>query len=577
MQYQYIPYIWPLTASAVITLSLGIYALMRRRNVKCDKSFMMSMFVVTVWSGTNALEMSAISLSTKLFWANMQYFAYCYSPVTLLALCMEFTGYDKWIRNKKIFLLAIIPTIIILLVWSDRLYGMVRYDIHMDYSGEFPVIAKKYGPAFFIHGTYSHFLNIAAGLILLRAIFVKNTVYRKQVVALLIGVSFIVVPNILYISGVSSIKRFDITPVFFGPAGLIMCWSIFRYKMFDLVPLARATVIENMDAGMMVLDLQNRILDLNPAFEDIIGLNASKISAMKAEKVCSDIPALAIACKDWTITHSEFSINTGGLPRVYEVFLSPVADKKGILTGRLLVTYDITDKKREQQEHLQQQWRLAVMEERERVVRDMHDNLGQVLGFINLQAQGIRKELMNADIGIVSDKLDKLVEITQSAHNEIREYIRNVRNSVDMEKNFIDTLKKDILRFEEQTGINVNLQIPDELSCEMLKPNVWVNMLNIVKEAMNNVRKHAEAQNVKVSFSFVQHELCAAVEDDGKGFDTLKNRSSIKTKFGLDIMRERASEIGGRVDINSVAGKGSRVLLCVPVNEEIVNEIDVGR
>lgn len=143
MQFQYISYIWLLIASAFASLSLGIYALLRRRSAKGAVNFILSMMVITIWSSANALEMSATDFYTKLFWANVQYFAYCYSPVTLLALCMEFTGYDRWIRNRKVLWFAVIPTIIIMLVWTDGLHGLIRYDMHMDYSGSFPVIEKN--------------------------------------------------------------------------------------------------------------------------------------------------------------------------------------------------------------------------------------------------------------------------------------------------------------------------------------------------------------------------------------------------------------------------------------------------
>ena len=199
-------------------------------------------------------------------------------------------------------------------------------------------------------------------------------------------------------------------------------------------------------------------------------LKKLQLSKTRAEEVCGNISELATACIDRSINHSEFSINTMDSLKIYEVFLSPLTDKKGILIGRLIVTYDITEKKREQQEHLYQQWKLAVIEERERMARDMHDNLGQVLGFINLQAQGIRQELMNAGIETVSYKLDKLVDITQSAHTEMREYIRNVRSPVYMEKDFITTLKKDIFSFEEQTGLNVKLRYSLKAFNTFLKP-----------------------------------------------------------------------------------------------------------
>ena len=524
-----------------------------------------SIFVVTIWSSGNALEMASVDFGTKLFWANVQYFAYCYSPLTLLAMCMEFTGYDRWVRSRKIMWIAVIPTIILILVWTDGLHGLMRYDMHMDYSGSFPVIDKKYGPAFYIHALYSHSLNILTWILLIRAVFFKNTVYRKQAVSLLAGMSLIVIPNILYISGLGPMKRFDITPVFFGPAGIIIALGIFRYKLFDLVPVARAAVIENMDAGVMVLDLQNRVLDINPAFRRIAGYNIRNIDGIKVEEVCEKVPGLLKTCTDRDIVHSEFVINKDGMPMIYEVFLSTLNDNRGIPSGRLILIYDITQKKQEQRRYLEQQWKLAVTEERERLARDLHDDLGQVLGFINLQAQGIRKELANADIDIVSQKLDRLVHVSQEAHNDIREYIRSIRNTEVLTKDFVAGLIKDINSFEEQSGLRVKLDIPSGYTGEELKPDIRINTLNIIREALNNIRKHADADNVYMGFTVSKEQLCVTVEDDGKGFDIETN---LANRYGLNIMRERASEIGAQIGIESEPGKGCCISLEVPLDGE---------
>ncbi|HOS68489.1 MAG TPA: histidine kinase N-terminal 7TM domain-containing protein [Bacillota bacterium] len=565
MQIQYIPYIWPLVVSAFISLSLGIFVMLKRRNSKGALSFILSMFVVTIWSSGNALEMASVDLSTKLFWANVQYIAYCYSPLTLLAMCMEFTGYDRLVRSRKIIWIAVIPTIILILVWTDGLHGLMRYDIHMDYSGSFPVIDKKYGPAFYIHALYSHSLNILAWILLIRAVFFKNTVYRKQAVSLLVGMTLIVVPNIFYISGMGPVKRFDITPVFFGPAGIIIALGIFRYKLFDLVPLARAAVIENMDVGVMVLDMQNRVLDINPAFRKITDYNIRNIDGIKVEEVCGKVPALLKACTDRDITHSEFVINKDGMSMIYEVFLSTLNDNRDVPSGRLILVYDITEKKQEQKRYLEQQWKLAVTEERERLARDLHDDLGQVLGFINLQAQGIRKELANADIDIVSQKLDRLVNVSQEAHNDIREYIRSIRSTEALEKDFMGGLLKDVNSFEEQSGLKVELDIPSGFTGDGLSPVIRINILNIVREALNNIRKHAEADNVYIGFKVSKEQLCVTVEDDGRGFHT---ETDLVNRYGLKIMRERASEISAKIDIKSAPMKGCRISLTVPLNGE---------
>lgn len=573
MNYQYIPYIWPLIVSASVSLFLGIFSLIRRLNAKGAISFILSMLVVSVWSFANALEMSSILFSTKLFWANIQYFAYCFSPVTLLALCMEFTGYDQWIRNKKILWYAVIPTIIFILVWTDGFHGLVRYDMQMDFSGSFPVITKKYGPAFFVHALYSQGLNMFALVLLIKAVFFKNTVYRKQAISLLIGVSLIILPNILYILGLSPVRRFDITPLFFAPAGIIVSWGIFRYKLFDVIPVAWAQVIRTMDAGVMVLDLQDRILQVNPALEKIVGCTAQMALTNQIKKVCGNIPELVSACEDRNVSHVEFTKETDGTSNIYEALISPITDDKSILIGRLAVIYDITQKKLEQQLYLQQQWEQAVRTEKERHARDMHDNLGQVLGFINLQAQGIKQELLNKGIGSVSQKLDKLVSVAQDANNDIREYIRNARSEQGFEPDFIKALEQYISHFKEQTCVKVRLEIPTQFKWEDLSTDIRLNILNIIKEALNNIRKHAEATNITVSFLLMTGELRVLVEDDGKGFDKNQHKNPGKARYGISIMQERAKEIGAKIDIESKIGEGSRICIYLPLKEGKENAV----
>lgn len=566
MKYQYIPYTVPLIASAITTIFLGVYALLRRRSAKGADWFILSMFVVTIWSLGNALEVASIDFSTKLFWANIQYFAYCFSPVTLLAMCMEFTGYEGLLRNRKLILLAIIPTITIMLVWTDGLHGLIRNNLHMDYSGSFPVIKKDYGIFFYIHALYSHFLNFLAWFLLINTVFFKNTIYRKQASALLIGVSLIILPNILYIMGLSPIGRYDITPVFFGPTGLIIAWGIFRYRLFDVVPIARATVIENMDAGIMVLDIQGRVLDTNPSFRRMIKLDAADIGLKTVDEVCSEIPKLLEACNDKGCFHTEFITAADGKYRVNEAFLSPLCDNKGVMLGRLVVIYDVTEKKQEQQRYLKQQWKLAVTEERERLARDLHDNLGQVLSFINLQAQGIKRELANANIDKVDNKLDKLVGVSQAAHNDIREYIRNARNTETTDNGFMAGIIKNIVRFEEQSGLEAKLNFPSSFTGEELPPEIKSNLLYIIKEALNNINKHAKASNVSITFSYIENRLLVEVQDDGKGFDASASIDSETSSFGLNIMRERSTEIGAHIEVKSAPEKGTCIIVTVPIN-----------
>ena len=579
MNFQYIPYIWPLMASALTSLFLAIYA-WKRRSVKGAGAFIWCMVFVTIWTVANALEMSGTDLPTKLFWANVQFISYGYAPFTWLVLVMQFTGYDEWIRNKRVFWLAVLPAVTVLLLFTDHYHGLMRHNISLDYDGAFPVVAKDFGIPLYISGVYYHLLNLCSVILLIKAVFIKNTVYKRQAAALLAGLALIVLPSLMYVWGLSPVERFDITPLFFVPSGLIITWGIFRYRLFDVIPVARATVIETMEEGVMVLDLQDRVLDFNPSLERITGLPPAQAVGKPVQEVCRSVPELAEACLDPDMSHIELSLQSppggktggeglAGTPGTwtYEAFFSPLKDKEGNLLGRLVLIYDITERKTAQRELLRRQWKEAVLEERERMARDLHDNLGQVLGFINLQAQGIQTELSNAGVQITSDKISRLVDVTQGAHDEIRRYIHLARKTAEMEKDFLRALKKEIELFKKQTEINVSAAFADGISWEDLRPQSRLHFLYIVREALNNIRKHAGAGNVKLSFTAGQNVIDARVEDDGRGFDITGNRNSEEEKYGLDIMRERAAEIGARIDIQSSPGEGTRIQLQIPLED----------
>lgn len=573
MRYQYIPYMVPLIFSAFVSLALGVYLLLiKKSQAKGARLFVIMAFLLTVWSFANAMEMAALDLTTKIFWANMQYIAYCYFPVAWLALCLQITNHDNWIKSKKYLWVAVIPTLIIILAWTDSWHNLIRFDMQLDNSGSFPVIDKEYGPVFFVHATYAYFLDIFAGLLLLRTIFLGNKVYRKQATVLLLGFSFIVIPNLLYVLGLSPVERIDITPIFFAPAGLITAWGIFRFNLFEVIPVARATVIETMDSGMMVLDLQDRVLDINPAFSKIVGFNASQIINKKVEDVCKHVPELVEVIHDKRLIHSEFPIDINGVSKVYEGLLSPLTDSEGAIFGKLLVIYDITEKKMAEHMFAKQQWKLAVTVERERMAKDMHDNLSQILSFINIQAQGIRQELRNAGVDIGTDKLDKLVKVTQSAHQDIRAYIRDARSLAAVETNFMLVLTKEIMWFEEQTGLKIELDITHGFTGEELKLETRSHLLYIIKEALNNIRKHAVAEHVKIVLSMTQEQLLVLVEDDGIGFDI--KRDVLAGSLGIEIMQERAKKMGSKISIQSTTGQGTKVkvLISMKKGSEMIDE-----
>ncbi len=566
MQFQYIPYLWLLGISLAILLFLAFFSL-RYRKVTGSKAFGLCMLNFAFWTFANGLEMAGTDLSTKLFWANMQYFSYTTMNIFWLYMVLQFTGAKEWTRPSRILPLFIIPAIIILLVWTDQSHGLIRYDFALDYSGSFPVIEKSYGPFFWLHLIYGYTIVIIYILIIARAAFIHRSIYRMQAVALFVSPIISIIPNILYGLSMSPVKGFDITPVFLGLSGIIAAVGLFRYQLFAVIPVARDVAVDNFNIGMIVIDNNGIVVDANILAQEQLEKEKKAIIGLPLQEAMSVFGDVSEAL--WQGKNMEYKVfsKQKGSECYYEVQLLPIYNKLNTRTGSVILIRDVTEIRNAQLHILEQSRQLTISEERERLSRDLHDNLGQVMGFLNVQAQGIRNELKKAHVDIASDKVSELIEATQAAHRDIREYIQQSRFSALIEKDFGGALVREVEQFEKQTGISVILDISPKDTPETLYLNIKINILFILKEALNNIRKHSEAENVQISFTASEKELHLKVKDDGKGFDCLTVNKEESRKYGLAIMQERAEEIGAQLQIESVPGKGCTIILCLPLTE----------
>jgi len=542
---------------------LGIYA-WRQRTVSGATPFAVLMLVAVIWSLTNALEMAGTDLPTKLFWANVQYLCYVTLPVAWLALSLQYTRRDEWLTRRNLVLLTIEPLITLALVWTNELHGLMRRDVHLDTAGPFPVIGKTFGPWFWVHAAYTYVLILLTVYLFLAALR-ASPLSRRQTLVLLIGTLLPLIWNALYNFGLSPIPRHDVAPAVLSLSGVVVAWGLFRYGLFDLVPVARTTVVEGMDDGVMVLDAGNRIVDLNPAAQRIVGRPASQAIGQSAAEVFNAWPEVVALCCVEAMTQTELVWGEGDAALCYDVRCSPLTDGRGRPIGQLIIWHDITERKRIQTQLLQQQRALAVLEERERLARELHDSLGQVLGYVNVQAQAVRELLSSGQMATADSHLARLAAVVQDAHTDIRESILSLRVAIPPEQGFLPALEQYLRRFEQDYGICTELVQPDELADGAIEPTVEVQLLRIIQEALTNVRKHADAGCVRVIFTVHADQAEVVVEDDGRGFDLVQFPADDERKLGLRLMRERAEGVGGSLQVYSAPGQGTKVIVWVPL------------
>jgi signal transduction histidine kinase len=231
----------------------------------------------------------------------------------------------------------------------------------------------------------------------------------------------------------------------------------------------------------------------------------------------------------------------------------------------LILLDDVTDQKQAQAQLLEQQRALATLHERDRLARELHDTLGQVLGYIKMQA-AVAETYLERDQPLEAKcRLVRLTAAARDAQADVREYILGTRAGVSSEVPLVPALQDYLRQFGENFGIATELNVSPELADFVFDPMAGAQLLRIIQEALTNVRKHARAHRVEVRIAVGEGRAEAAVQDDGAGFDPAAVQSTGGRRFGLQVMRERAEEVGGAVQVHSAPGEGTRVVITVPL------------
>ncbi len=268
----------------------------------------------------------------------------------------------------------------------------------------------------------------------------------------------------------------------------------------------------------------------------------------------------------WDREQTHASMRRYLIEEAYETAAAIDAGDDGELKEELgdLLLHDVTTQKQVQAQLLEQQRALAMLAERERLARELHDGIGQVLGYVKMQAQAARDRLAQDQKAAADSDLAQLVAVAQDAHADVREYILSARSRPVTEPGLLPALRQYLRRFGETYKIRTELILPPELTGGAFEPTVEAQLLRIIQEALTNARKHAHAQCVQVTIVLEEGGAQIVVKDDGVGFDPMLLATADGQKYGLGFMRERAEEVGGCVEIRSAPGAGTRVIICVP-------------
>lgn len=210
---------------------------------------------------------------------------------------------------------------------------------------------------------------------------------------------------------------------------------------------------------------------------------------------------------------------------------------------------------------------LAVLEERDRLAREMHDGFAQALGVLNLNAKAARQALATGDLDHSSQALDALEQLIDQTYADVRETISSLRTTISPEKGLIAVVDQYLEEFGLQYGLETQL-ILEGTEDICFTTSQEIQLLRIIQEALSNVRKHAQASQVRIQFAKTDQAVEITIADDGLGFDPVTVEHATRQAFGLVIMRERAESLDGTFRLETQPGAGTTIIVRIPLKKE---------
>ena len=338
------PYTLYLFISAIIALITASFAWRRRFAPGASPLFLM-LITMSIWAGANGMVLETQDPRWQIFWFDVLTFGAIMGTPAFWAFGVEFTQHGHWLKPRNILLISIIPVLSVILGWTTEYHGL--FYAERDLSTRLPNGSWNFavGPFYWVYITYSYSVALFTLWLIVRFYIRSSRMLRGQTATILIGTLVPLVGNILYnlVVGTGS-GEIDPTPLLFTGMGVIYAYGLFRYRLFDVVPIARHTLIEHMQDGVIVVDDRNRIVDVNPsALRSLnwtepspIGENIHTLLRGWFDKISSFPTDLYIQTEVQSANENR---------QYFDLRLEPLLGNKGSHMGRLIVFRDITRQK----------------------------------------------------------------------------------------------------------------------------------------------------------------------------------------------------------------------------------------
>lgn len=326
----------------VTTLASFYVALLawQRRSVKGARELTWLMIAAGLGSFCIIFETATPTIESKILWSKLEYFGGIATPVLYLIFVLRFTGKDKLITTNRVLMLFIIPVFTFLLVITNEKHNLV-------WSG-FSTISSKTNLMEYYHGigfwigyiAYTYLMLFLATIQLIFFILHRAKAFRRQGWIVLLGGIFPWLVSAMYLSGINPVQGLDLAPVSITLSGMLAAYAILNIRFLDLVPVARELLVETLQDGIIALDDQNRIQDINNAALLYLGIRNKSVIGLNVESSGASVKQLLNAViKPELVDQVEIPANDE--IKTFRIIRQPIKYQPG---SCLVIIRDITER-----------------------------------------------------------------------------------------------------------------------------------------------------------------------------------------------------------------------------------------
>jgi PAS domain S-box-containing protein len=362
-----VPYLLSLPAilafvAAFLAFVVAIMGL-RRRAIPGATEFSLMMWAIFLWAFTSGLGSAAAGLDRKVLFAVLGYAGSTNVAPLFLLFALRYRKHSWKPTWWQLAVLWLIPLATLALVITNKWHGLIWTGLTVGSVLGSNIAIFGHGPWFFVSVVYYAMLGVWAAITIGRAALRAQRMFVRQTVILLAGLLVPWIFTAFYVLPISPFPGLDLPPIGFAITGLLVMAGMRGFHLLDVVPVARHFLVESMADGVLVLDARDRVVDVNPAARALVG-EAEEIIGRRLGEVPGPLGAAIAGLREQAVDHVEMSLPRDH-GRYIDVHLSPLLDRDGSTTGKVLVIHDLSERRR--------------MElEREKLITELQTALGDI-------------------------------------------------------------------------------------------------------------------------------------------------------------------------------------------------------